>query len=313
MLRANFEQNYGFDPVRFFQFEKYLSKLEGITLYYGFGTPNTSNDTNKKVLLDLETPNFIYKEDRYNPEDFDAIFMLCPLSVSYLNWRFKTKKFHVMWFPVDLPKEIQLEDISFDTKYVPVFYTGHTMAQFPVLQMIDRVVNHHLGPMREVFNRAMSASDYSGFVKKYEVLGITKICIVHNVLHHNERLPNYMNKYMDTSYKPFFPWHGNPDVLCMPQLKSRVFEGAIMGCVLLVYKDEYNTMDRYFEEGKEFLYYSTEQELASKAQMILDHYEDYIPMAKAAQKKVLENYGLEKFVDFIVKTLKEDSDTPSHT
>jgi hypothetical protein len=303
MLRANFEQNYGFDPVRFFRFERFLSKLNGITLYYGFGTPTTTNDSNKKVLIDLETPNFLYKEDRYTPEEFDAIFMLCPYSSKYLNWKYKTNKFHTMWFPIDLPPELTLPD---GERILPVYYTGSSMIGNPILQMIDRVLIKYLGSSRDVITAHISANDYSGYLEKLRILGMTKICIAHNVLHYNERLPNYIHKYMDSSYSPFLPWHGKPfhDVTYLPQLKSRIFEGALMGCVLLVFKDEYKTIEQYFEENKDFVYFDSEQDLDEKINRILQNYESYIPMAKSAQQKVFQFYGVEQFIDLVVRTLK---------
>ena len=303
MLRPNFAQNYGFDPVRFFRFERFLPKLEGITLYYGFGAPNTANDSNKKVLIDLETPNFLYKDDRYNPDEFDAIFMLCPYSVQYLNWKHKTNKFHTMWFPIDLPPELSLPDAE---RVIPVYYTGSAMLGNPILQMIDRVLQKYLGNSQDAITRLISATDYSGYLEKLRILGLTKVCIAHNVLHYNQNLPNYTNKYMDTSYSPFLPWHGKPfqDVTYLPQLKSRIFEGALMGCVLLVFKDEYKTIENYFEENKDFVYFESEEDLIQKINHILQNYESYIPIAKSAQQKVLTHYGVEMFVDLINRTLK---------
>jgi len=302
MLRSNFEGNYGFDPVRFFKFEDHLEKLKGLTLYYGLGVPDTTNDTNKKVLLDLETPNFIYKEGRYNPEEFDAIFMLCPLSVNYLNTRYNTTKFHTMWFPIDLPREVEL---TTGVREVPVFYTGHAMLHFSVLRFIDSAVTRYLGHSKEIINRAMSASDYSGYIEKLRVLSHTKVCLCHNVLHYNHNLPNYLEKLNDPSYSAFFPWHGKSfdSVLCLPQLKSRVFEGALMGCVLLVYKDEYNTMDRYFKENEDFIYFTSEDDMNMKLDHIVANYSLYEPMAKSAQRKVLEQYSVEKFIDYMVATV----------
>jgi spore maturation protein CgeB len=166
-----------------------------------------------------------------------------------------------------------------------------------------------LGPLKEVLHNSMSASDYSGYVEKLRVLAHTKVCLCHNVLHYNKNMPNYLEKFHDESYKPFFPWHGKPfqDVLCMPQLKSRVFEGALMGCVLLVYKDEYGTMDQYFQEGVDFIYFTSEEDLHQKLNHILTHYDDYIPMTKSAQRKVVERYSVEKFVDYMVTTLHSNA------
>jgi hypothetical protein len=302
MLRANFTGNYGFDPVRFFDFERHIEKLKGITLYYGLGSPNTADDTNKKVLIDLETPNFIYMEGRYNPDEFDAIFMLCPLSVKYLNTRYATTKFHTMWFPIDLPPTLTLNS---EERRIPVFYTGHSMMHFPILRMIDSAVTRYLGEFKTTLHNSISASNYEGYLSKLTVLSHTKVCLCHNVLHYNERLPNYLEKLNDTSYAPYFPWHGKSfdSVLCLPQLKSRVFEGALMGCVLLVYKDEYSTMDRYFEENKDFVYFTSEEDMNTKLDDILSNYSLYEPMAKSAQKKVLELYTTEKFIDYVVNTL----------
>ena len=51
-----------------------------------------------------------------------------------------------------------------------------------------------------------------------------------------------------------------------------------------------NELARYFEEGKEMVMYYDRQDLINKINYYLEHDEERIEIAKAGQKKILENF-----------------------
>jgi hypothetical protein len=72
MIKTNFNGNYEFDPIRTYDFSKTVPK--GVSLYYGNGHHDTAGDTNKKVKLYIETPNFLYVYDSaYDAKNFDIV------------------------------------------------------------------------------------------------------------------------------------------------------------------------------------------------------------------------------------------------
>lgn len=297
MIRSNFQGNYGFDPVRTFDFTKYIP--DGITLYYGFNHADTTGDTNKKVRINLETPNMLYIYDsNYDNANFDLVLHLCPYTCAYLNELHNTQKFKPIFFPI--------EDIRISNeKTIDVFYTGNPIRGLQAFEMIERTVLRRIGSAFNQLKNYMSSQTLDGYYKKMEILSKTKICIVHNVLTPKHLLPNY---YSNDLTRKHLPWDGHDRMV--PQLKSRTFEGALMGCILLAYKDEYKTIERYFTEGEEFIYFENEHDLNSKIDTILANYDTYKHIGENAQKRVRENYLTKHLAAIMVKDLSEHTSHP---
>jgi hypothetical protein len=285
--------------VRFLGIEKYLSDISNITIYTGITHSDTSNDTNKKVRLNLETPNFLYSVD-YSKEaaNFDLVLHLCPYTCNYLNQRYNTNKFQPIFFPIDDYTAHNNE------RTIPVFYTGHSKNNMSVFDVINKELVHRLGSegLKELQKR-ISENNYNGYIEKLKVLNETKICIAHNILSTAHSMPNYNTYAKDPLCIKHLPWHTDGGAT-LPQLKSRFFEGALMGCVLLVYKDKYKIIERYFTEGEDFIYFTSPQDLRLKVDEILANYAHYIPMAKSAQAKVKERYTTKLFLKHIKDTLQ---------
>jgi len=290
MIRANLNGNYGFDPQHSFDFKKYIP--DGVTLYYGIGHADTTGDTNKKVRINLETPNGLYMYDsNYDNANFDLVLHLCPYTCAYLNDLHSTQKFKPIFFPIE---DIRLTN----EKTIDVFYTGNPFRILPVFDMIERAVIRRIGPQFGQLKNYVSSPTLDGYYKKMEILSKTKISIVHNVLVPVTYLPNY---YSNNLTHKHLPWDGHDRMT--PQLKSRTFEGALMGCVLLAYKDEYKTIERYFTEGEEFIYFENEDDLNAKIDDILANYDKYKHIGENAQKRVRENYLTKHLGDIIAKDL----------
>ncbi len=72
-----------------------------------------------------------------------------------------------------------------------------------------------------------------------------------------------------------------------------------MGCILLVFKDEYKLTEHYFTENEDFLYFETENQLNSTIDKILADYDSYKYLAENAKRKYDSNYTMQHFVDNI--------------
>jgi glycosyltransferase involved in cell wall biosynthesis len=252
------------------------------------------------VRLNLETPNFIYIQDySKDVDDYDLVLHLCPYTCNYLNAKYNTQKFQRTFFPIDLYECKEQE------RPISVFYTGNVMNQLPLYHVINAELIRRLGVSQlDGIRRHISAPTYEGYVEKLNILNKTKICIAHNVLASVNFVPQFYSHKDDPLAKEHLPWHTNGGAI-LPQLKSRIFEGALMGCVLLVYKDNYKTIEEYFTEGEEFVYFTDSKDLRKKVDLILSNYEDYIPMAKRAQQKVREKYSSKAFLQMIAATLSK--------
>jgi hypothetical protein len=291
MIKSNFDGNYPFDPVRTFDFTKFVPN--GVTIYYGIGHLDPTGDTNKKVKLHLETPNMLYIYDSaYDASRFDLVYHLCPYTCAYLNELHSTNKFKPIFFPIE---DIRIEN----TRVFDVFYTGSRIPGLHVFEMIERSIQRRIGTQFDQMKAYMSSPTLEGYYKKMELWSKTKICIAHNILLSKHHFPNYYSNQLTQKH---LPWDSHSGVT--PQLKSRVFEGALMGCILLVYKDQYKTIERYFTENVDFIYFENEQDLNNKIDTILANYDAYKHIGLNAQAKVRNNYLTQHFVDEIKRELQ---------
>jgi hypothetical protein len=300
MISATFTHNYGFDPQRCYDFSPYLADLSGIHLVYGLGAhPNSSRiSSHISVKLVVEHPNMIHKTFDHmgmNLEKenilYDYILNMCPYSCSYLNERFSTPKYKEIFFPLT---PVPLNDTI--TRDIPCYYSGHIFSTIPIVKDIYDTVNTITGAaLNTSLTTSISNNTSSSYFKKMEIYNRTKICICHNVLP-ARHIPNIESVARDPLVIKHFPWVAPVKEYC-PQIKSRMFEGAMMGCILLVYKDEYGITERYFKEGEEFLYFTDKDDLMNKVVSILKDYDSYKFLAENARKRYLENYSFSHFIE----------------
>jgi hypothetical protein len=298
MIRSNFSGNYRFEPQRYLDFTPYGADLSGISLYLGVYPPSTEGDTNFKVRLNVETPNFLYNYNiNEENERYDLVLHICPFTCAFLNDVYKTTKYRTTFFP------ITFKDYVEQPRAIDVFYTGHKILSCKPVAIIVEEVSKRIG--ESTYSKLMeSMSGDDGYFKKLELLNNTKICIVHNSLSPPGFFPNFSGHIADPLCVKHLPWHSAPTEI-VPQLKTRIFEGAMMRCVLLVYKDKYRHHEAYFKENEDFLYWETPEELSAQVDAILSNYEAYVPMAISAHTRMKTCYQVKNFVDHVVQLKRE--------
>lgn len=297
MIRTNFTGNYTYDPQLYLDFTPYGAELAGTSLYMGISPPSTEDDTNFKVRLNVETPNFLYNYDIDKENDqYDLVLHVCPFTCAFLNDLYGTTKYRTTFFP------IAFKDYVEQPRTIDVFYTGHKLSSIPVSIILDEVTKRLGESTYSDLVKTMSGED--GYFKKLELLNNTKICIVHNNLAPPDGFPNFSRFADDPLGLKHLPWHSAPTEI-VPQLKTRMFEGAMMRCVLLVYKDKYRIHEAFFKENEDFIYWETAEDLSSKVDAILSNYEAYVPLAISAHTRMKNCYQVKNFVDRIVQLKQE--------
>ena len=308
MIKTNFNRNYEFDPIRTFNFTPFLKELNGISIYYGIDIDDDvrPSDKNFKVKINLETPNFIYSYNTYKEYIlYDLILHLCPYTCNYLNKKYDTNKYKPIFFPSN-----PYIGIDTNNRSNSVFYTGSKLNIEPI-NIIYKIMDKYIGNDRICsLNEQISSKTIQGYYDKLNVLNNTKICLVHNLLSSSNKFPSHTIYINDTLCKEEFPWHNTDDYV--PQLKSRTFEGALMGCILLVFKDKYNTIESYFDENIDFIYFNDYDDLDSKVSDILGNYESYRHIAENARNKVLNKYMIKNIVDIILENKIENDASASY-
>jgi hypothetical protein len=279
MIVANFKGNYGYEPLRVYNFPK----MEGVAFHIGLhGGDRVEGMIN--VRFEIEAPNMFYMKNwDIEMEKYDYIILLCKYTADYLNEKYMTNKCHALWFPV---VNYPYNDISRD---IDVLYIGNYIRTLPFFREIYECMNkytptHHIFPIRD--------HSIQTIFNKINHINRTKIYIVHNVLENSRHLPKYRNLGL-----PFEKYK------YVPQIKSRMFEGALMGCVLLVLRDERNLIEEFYVENEHFIYYN-EGELDEKIQHILTHYDEYKVMGLKARELTLERYMVNSFMEQVEKIVK---------
>jgi len=141
--------------------------------------------------------------------------------------------------------------------------------------------------------------------EKLDLFARSRIAVVHNLLFSaSVYIDNMRAAKPDAMYgnKAFVQVaQGIPKPL-IPQLKSRLFEAAFCRALILCRRDPWNLVERFFEPGKEFVYYD-EGNLTSVAAEILAHYDDYLPVVEAAHQRALAQYTTRVYFDKHLRSL----------
>jgi len=285
--------DYWHTPLRFLNFSKF--NIPNISIYYGASVRENipvKEDTNKKVLLEYEQPNFfmrhLYTNDKIN-DYFDLILVGCPYTCNYLNKYYNTNKYKFIFYPIELNN---LEIPTYSHKIFPIFYTGH-QHNILCMNIINNVVNKHLS--KNECNILTHYMQHNGYYGKMSTFATVKITLAHNILIDSAEWDFRIKDDLMKECYPIDTW--TPKTV--PQVKSRMFEAAIMKCIILVYKDNSLLIENFYEPGVDFLYYETEDECNQLVEKILQNYDEYKYLAENAFNKTINNYTTKNIVDVV--------------
>jgi len=251
-------------------------------------------DLDNFVVLNVELPNCLLLGTLDNIDVFNydkkikRVITNCPFSEEYFIERFNYDKFVYGYIPLN-PKYIPVHG----PKIFDVYHTGHSHN--------SAILNFY--PIIEKFNSCFVCADYGKnrgieYQEKLTLNAQSKISIVHNLIKWPEQF------YASTKN---FPGHRAFELVTetglVPQIKTRVFEAVESKSLMLCYKDPWNMIESYFEEGVDFIYWTDAKDLEEKINHILAHYNDYLPVVEHAYATLLNNYTLQHFFDTYLRGL----------
>ena len=306
ILYGVYNANYHNDPIKNLFLEKYLNLLNDDHVlivglghnyqkfpYYLHNDKNVINwyNQNKKIYyLDFEEGSSFYepfKDRNCQLVPFEnmctKIFSICSLTCEFVNKTFNTQK------RVAIPFFFSENFISktFE-KPIDVIYTGNytSLEWLPIHDIYETIKKYNycwIGGNKSNY-------DGSTYEKKIDMYAKTKIAIVHNVLCQQKS-----DKYTFFKDKSKFVEHIDT-LRLVPQIKSRTFEAAFNKCIILAYKDPFNTIEQFFDENVDFIYWKNKSELNILIENIINSYEKYVHIAENAYNKAVNNYTTEHFV-----------------
>jgi hypothetical protein len=234
-------------------------------------------------------------EDIEKQNYFDKVFTICPYTPKVLNNN--EKKYSPICFPYNEKYFKKYNDIKLEDKNYDVIYYGQIHHEL-YINLIDTIIkfNYRLC--------APSVGSYTNFnqqnkitnlgissLEKWDLLSKCKISVGFNLIFIND---NHINNLKKLSNIELF---NNIDLVyskkIMPQMKTRTVEAALTKTLMLIYKDEWNVIENWFEPNVDFLYWETFEELEKMIEEILHNYKDYWHIVENAHKKV-KNFSLDK-------------------
>ncbi|MDQ5951325.1 MAG: hypothetical protein QG639_602 [Patescibacteria group bacterium] len=306
-------------PNKFFNTERFAKRVsDNIVLLEGgfekvrqweqfnFSQDELKSIRSKKVcIIEAEEPNKFFLGD--NPEEyfdqFYRVFTICPFTAEWLNKRTKTKRHVAICWPFN--EEYAQKPLK---KKYDIIYTGHLVSGIlmkdlrAISQFNYRLVSNSEDPI--VTDRGV------GYQEKMKLIAQSKITLVHNLLYPKVyHLPNIWktpgwqdNQALKLIPKWYEPWKWFSDQVLVPQQKSRVLEAAFGRSLILCRRDPFNVIERYFEPGKEFIYYDANN-LAATVASILENYDDYKTIIDNAYNKAYHQYSIKAFVEKYLEPL----------
>jgi len=262
----------------------------------------------KMIYIDFEEGSSFYEpflKRNFNLCEFEKdafkIFSICPLTCDYINKRFNTNK--RVSIPFFYSEDNIIQNIEYSNKKNDIIYSGNInelskklKEYFPLYDIYDVIKTYKthiwIGGIANNYN----APSYLDKIKAYS---ISKIAVIHNVLCQQPD-KGFLDTFKDTEYYKY-----TEKTKLVPQIKSRLFEGAFNKCILLCYNDDYKSIECLFKENEDFLYWKTKEELKLLIDQILLNYDNYTYLAENAYKKAINNYTTEKFVhNILIPNLK---------
>ena len=260
-------------------------------------------DFSRRCLLNFWSPceflggysphNFFF--DKY--DYFTEVYCVCPYTCAFMNRHFGYEKFKYIPYPWT-----NLENITFYEYDVDACWFGgiHGDDHFQGIQSISKRPHRFINggfnnsPQTAPYIRSIATDIGLSTGEKLAKVAKCKTNLSYNKLYLKGHSAS--SKVGDNFNKAFS--HYREDML--PQLKVRTHEIVSCKSLLLVKKDPWNLVEDFYTEGKDFLYFSSHDELET----IIDE----VCSDDKAHRKMVDNafethkkYTVERVMEYIVK------------
>ena len=310
-LNDTFLNNYikPYDPINNLGISKHISRLglENDNILIAEGNFNTSivrhlKDDRRIVAFEAEHPNgfctgegFVKRQVELHNVSF-KIYTICPFTAAWLNGIFGGNKYIATFFPIDgdFSTLANSEKKSFD-----VVYTGH--ADNPSnssndIGFVQQIFNFRYAWMSGVIAPGVTHVGGS-YIDKLRLIAQSKISLVHNRLSFSDfRAQKLMQIPAWRANQAYREMSQDNRPITAPQIKSRVFESALCGSLILCLRDNWNIIEHFFEPNIDFLYFDETTDLTKLIHEILTYFDRYTPLIASARQKVLERYTTKQFI-----------------
>jgi Glycosyl transferases group 1 len=270
----------------YYDLDRFHDGIRDWSLFQGYDTSkdkmakDRNRDISKRVYLNLEAPTAFCSTDSCLEEQsyFTHVYTLCPYTSEYQNSVQNQTKYVPIPFPY---RESCFSEFKEEDKHFDVIYMGTAMCEEHM-----EIVNS-MKPYKYNFVSLYPSGNPTlcGVPSKvkWKVLNMTKISIAMNLCPIGGEHISWVKRNKDWDKISAF---SDMDYGYIPQFKPRVIEAMRLNNLVLVKRDPWNVMEKWFEEGKHFIYWDTVGDLKEKMNHILKNYGDYQGIIAEANKRV---------------------------
>lgn len=301
---------YKYCPTRYLNFEQFNWIRDDIYLIPSYTDySKLKKIKNKKVvLIEYEEPTrFFVKDNNFNHDIYEdyfyKIFTLCPYTADYLNKKYNNLKREQCFFPFNkelIPKNFKKE--------YDIIYTWNIVHK-TIIDYINIIKRYNYRFVSWSKSNLITDNNVDNKLK-YELIAKSKITLCHNLLflnrnhiinlylNHKEQLKN--NKALsEINILNLLTWKW-----ISTMVKSRVFEAAFCKSLMLVQKDKWNLIEKFFKPNVDFIYFENKKDLDNKIKEILFNYKKYEYIIENAYNKAINNYTTKHFFEKYLQNLE---------
>ncbi len=321
------------DPMQHFDFVRFENEAGDfyfIEARFKYTLLREAPLNEKKVVYWYgEEPNrFMSPDTAFRGDEYDMLFYkiltVCPYTADWLNKIQGAPRREVVFVPINEEKV----PVKAEKKY-DVIYVGNVNSW-----ELDRVIrtiskfsyrfvarSHNVGRMAQLRyklglrldNKYITDQEVT-FAEKMRLISESKIAIVHGLLWcsgANLRAvwgtPN-IESHGAFALIPKKNWFRylwsfiSSKEYLVPQLKTRFTEAAASRALMLVRKDPFNIVERYYTPGVDFVYYE-DGKLEEKINEILANWSAYEQIVENAYQKTMREYTTKSFFEKFLKNI----------
>lgn len=300
---------YGDCIVKHFDLMDYNDDKTDKVLFWGWNSVDNDikkqqyESASKKIFINTVQPCDVVSGpvDIIKQSYFDEVFTICPYTAHVLNTD-PNKISDTLYTPICFPFREKYfnkyKNITISDKGKDVIYYGnlHHNLYYDLIRTISKfnyafsTISHH-NQTEEMIGLITHFNLSSQ--EKWDLISKSKISVGFNLLFLNAS--HIGNLKMLSNIESFKNIDITYTKAILPQMKTRMVEAAACKTLMLMYKDNWNVIEEWFEPNKHFLYWETFEELENLIKDVSDNYEKYWHIVEAANEHV-QQYSIENLM-----------------
>jgi len=284
--------------VNHFDFDRFSSDDGEKMFFWGWQFMEDFNVKEKfskfpqRIFLDTASPCGFLSDHKFveKAKHFTKIYTICPWTAEFLNMNGVCSE--AVNFPC--PDKAYIKEIP--NKENDVIYYGqlHSPLYVKLIKTISKF-NYRFCSLSQIKLENLERVTDTNLTttEKWNLLSRCNVSVGFNLLfpnqHHLETVKYYLDHYeINDDFK---------NLLCtnvMPQMKTRMIEAAASKTLMLIYKDDYNVIENWFEPNKHFLYWKNFQELEDRLMDVKNNFTSYLNIIQNAHIKA-KDFSISNF------------------